>query len=32
VHARGVVPEEERLAVLLGFIHEALRLLDSCDP
>ena len=29
VHARGVVPDEERLAVLLGLIHEALAVLDQ---
>ena len=29
MHARRVVPEEERLAVALGLVHEALRVLDQ---
>ena len=29
VHARGVVPDEERLAVLLGLVHEVARSLDQ---
>ena len=29
MHARRVVPDEERLAVLLGLVHEALGVLDQ---
>ncbi len=29
VHARGVMPDEERFAVLLGLIHEGIALLDE---
>ena len=29
MHARGVVPEEERLAAILGLLHEVDRILDQ---
>src|SRR5271169_1191964 len=29
VHAGGVVPDEERLAIFLGLVHKAVRMLDQ---